>query len=698
MKKIAYLLIALTTMVFTFTSCSDVPMPYEQPSIYDDGSTSKPEGDGSAANPFNIAAAVAKCKEVGNTLSEEKYYIKGYVTKATTADATYGNATFTMSDDTEGNGGSFTAYQIAGNNGDKLTAGYAFNVGDIVTIYGKIYNYSGSTPETEGKGAAWLIAHEKSGSGGGGGLDVIKKVTVAEFNAAEVENDTWYEMTGTVKNLKDGDQYGNFDLEDATGSVYVYGLLSEKGGEKKLFQELVAKYGIANGSTITIRANRGVYNDKIEAVNAYYVPDGGDNTPAGGAKGDGSLQSPYNPLGAINAVKDLTWTSNTDYQKTDNVYVKGKISRIANNGTYSASGTYGNASFYISEDGTEADEFYCYHVLYLGNQKYASGTDIKVGDEVIICGKLMNYRGNTPETVNNEAYLYSLNGTTDGGGSGGDTSAGSGDGSVKSPYNVAAITEICAKLADKEVSTTDYYIKGKICSVKYTFSAQYGTATFNISDDGNTGGTEFTAYGVYYLGNQPWADGNTQIAVGDNVILHGIITNYGGTLETSNKNAYIYSLNGKTSDSGSESGGGESGGSGTVSGNTITVTMSGLGLANAAEMGTVTLSDGTKLIFDGGGNTNTPKYYNTGTAARMYPKNTVTVTSNSKNISKIEITCADNNAEGNITASKGSVNVSGMNVTVSGINSTSTTITNSHTGTGAVSQLRIASIVITYAQ
>ena len=40
MKKIAYLLIALTTMVFTFTSCSDVPMPYEQPSIYDDGSTS----------------------------------------------------------------------------------------------------------------------------------------------------------------------------------------------------------------------------------------------------------------------------------------------------------------------------------------------------------------------------------------------------------------------------------------------------------------------------------------------------------------------------------------------------------------------------------------------------------------------------------------------------------------------------------
>ena len=450
-------------------------MPYEQPSIYDDGSTSKPEGDGSAANPFNIAAAVAKCKEVGNTLSEEKYYIKGYVTKATTADATYGNATFTMSDDTEGNGGSFTAYQIAGNNGDKLTAGYAFNVGDIVTIYGKIYNYSGSTPETEGKGAAWLIAHEKSGSGGGGGLDVIKKVTVAEFNAAEVENDTWYEMTGTVKNLKDGDQYGNFDLEDATGSVYVYGLLETKGGEKKKFQELVAKYGIANGSTITIRANRGDYQGKIEAMNAYYVPEGGGDTPSGGAQGNGSLQSPYNPLGAINAVKDLTWTSNTEYQTTDDVYVKGKISRIANNGTYAASGNYGNASFYISEDGTETDEFYCYHVLYLGNEKYTSGTDIKVGDDVIICGKLMNYRGNTPETVNNGAYLYSLNGST--GGGGGDTPSGSGDGTKNSPYSVSAAQAAGDKTGAYMKGYIVGFVSGQVYADGATFSAEGAVAS-----------------------------------------------------------------------------------------------------------------------------------------------------------------------------------------------------------------------------
>jgi RPA family protein len=78
-------------------------------------------------------------------------------------------------------------------------------------------------------------------------------------------------LTGTVKNLKDNDQYGNFDIEDETGSVYVYGLLSEKGGAKQKFQDLVTAKGIANGKKITIIGNRGAYNDKIEVVNAYFV-------------------------------------------------------------------------------------------------------------------------------------------------------------------------------------------------------------------------------------------------------------------------------------------------------------------------------------------------------------------------------------------------------------------------------------------
>ena len=103
--------------------------------------------------------------------------------------------------------------------------------------------------------------------------------------------------------------------------------------------------------------------------------------------------------------------------------------------------------------------------------------------------------------------------------------------------------------ADVE-STEDITVKGKICSIKYTYSANYGTATYNISDDGQTGeGKEFTVYGSYYFDNKKWEEGQTQIAVGDEVIVKGKVIYYqGNTPEFSNKKNYLISLNGKTKD------------------------------------------------------------------------------------------------------------------------------------------------------
>ena len=137
-------------------------------------------------------------------------------------------------------------------------------------------------------------------------------------------------------------------------------------------------------------------------------------TKIAGANAKGTLGNPYTPAEAAAAVAGLSWTSNTEYESTDEVYMKGKICRIADKGTYTEGGTYGNASFFLSGDGTGDGEFQVYRALYLGNKKFEAGqTDIKVGDEVIICGKLMNYKGNTPETVSGKAYLYSLNGKTE---------------------------------------------------------------------------------------------------------------------------------------------------------------------------------------------------------------------------------------------------------------------------------------------
>ena len=450
MKRFAYLLIAMTTMVFTFTSCEDVPMPFNQPSTYEEpAGTVTPSGTGTQDDPYNVAAAIKKCKELGTTLSEDKYYVKVYVTQATKADATYGNATFTIADAVDGSD-LFTCYQIAGENGQKLTAGYEFNVGDVVTVYGKIYNYSNKTPETEGKGAAWLVAHEKNGEGGGKTTDA-KKVTIAEFNAAEVDNDTWYELTGTVKNPKDGDQYGNFDLEDATGSVYVYGLLSEKGGAKKLFQELVTKYGIANGSTITIHANRGEYNGKIEAVNAYYVPEG-QGGEAGGDKAttvanflaaEVSTDVWYKLTGTVKNLKDGDQYGNFDLEDaTGSVYVYGLL----------------------SEKGGAKKLF----------QDLVKAQGIANGSKITIMGNRGEYNGKAQVT---NAYFVSVDNSGSGGGE--TTPSGSGNGTEKSPYNVTAAKDAGEKTGVYVKGYIVGFVNGQVYADGATFSAN-GAVASNI--------------------------------------------------------------------------------------------------------------------------------------------------------------------------------------------------------------------------
>lgn len=137
-------------------------------------------------------------------------------------------------------------------------------------------------------------------------------------------------------------------------------------------------------------------------------------------------------------------------------------------------------------------------------------------------------------------------------------------------------------------------------------------------------------------------------------------------------------------------------------GNSITVKASDFGVANDTEVSTITLTNGTTLTFNAGGGSNAPKYYTNGTNVRMYPKNTVTVTSTNKKIVKVVLNCDTYNgticnASGNVTATPGSVNVADAVITITGIDNLSTLITNTSTITGAASQIRFKSITITYA-
>ena len=398
------------------------------------GGTGTPEGDGSLASPYNVAGVLDYINKMeDNGKSENDVYVKGKISKVKEEySSQFGNGTFYIKDD--GADADFYVYRalFLGNKAWK-DGDTQIQVGDDVIICGKVTKYVnqyGTTPETVQKEAYLysLNGTSEGGSGGGQGGETseVKKVTVAEFNAADVSKTQKYQLTGKVSGTINT-QYGNFDLEDDTGTVYVYGLTKTELGYGQKNDQSFESLGVKEGDTVTLIGYRGEYQGKIEVVYAYYVShtsgsggnEGGGNeggSEGGGQQGNGSgtLNDPYNAAGAAAAVENLTWTSNTEYQTTDEVYVKGKICKIANKGTFGESGDYGNASFYISDDGKESGtQFYIFRTLYLGNKKYESGTDIKVGDEVVVKGKLMNYKGNTPETEGNKSYIYSLNGKTE---------------------------------------------------------------------------------------------------------------------------------------------------------------------------------------------------------------------------------------------------------------------------------------------
>lgn len=230
--------------------------------------------------PFTacMANVFAGNLEQGETTPED-YYVKGKIADIKyTFSEQYGTATFFISRDGS-NDYTFQAYSVYYlENKPWVEGNTQIKVGDEVIICGKLTNYNG-TPETASKKAYIYSLNGVTKNEMGEKPEEIKSVTIAEFNAAAESSSVWYQLTGIVNNLKDNDMYGNFDLEDETGSVYVYGVLSEKGGAKRLFQELVAAKGIQNGSKLTIIGNRGSYNGKIEVTNAYFVSV--DNSAAG---------------------------------------------------------------------------------------------------------------------------------------------------------------------------------------------------------------------------------------------------------------------------------------------------------------------------------------------------------------------------------------------------------------------------------
>ena len=291
MKKIIYSLLVLAMAAFTFSSCEDVPAPYDMPTKPETPEL-QPTGSGTAADPFNIAAVEKYIDEGGS--AETEIYVKGKVVsvKQGSFDPQYGSLKYYISEDGTATNQFYVYNGYAGPNRTKFSGEDALKPGDEVVICGKVDNYQGTK----------------------------------EF--------------------------------------------------------LVGNYIVS-----------------LNGVGGTTTPD----TPAGEAKGTGTEADPFNSVAANNLATSLRSGKVSDKE----YYIKGKIQEIKDQ----FAAQFGNATFYIADD-ENSQKFLIFRTYYFGGEKWKEGDgQLKIGDEVVVCAKLINYMGNTPET-NQGGKLISVNGKT----------------------------------------------------------------------------------------------------------------------------------------------------------------------------------------------------------------------------------------------------------------------------------------------
>ena len=438
----------------------------------------------------------ATCAEVLAGPESKTYRVTGICTKI--VNTTYGN--WYLND---GTGEVYIYGTLDSKGGTKNFLSWGLEVGDQITVEGPKTVYNGTVELVD----VTVVKIVKS---------LIKCESVT-FNGEEF-TELPYDGGEVVASLT---CKGNgVAVEIPADAQSWLGIVSTTVGENPTVTFRVAPNdGDTRSTTIVFKTTDGKKEYTSQATikqKAFKLPKG--KNPA----------DPFSVAEAIKKCQEIGGTSDGEIY-----YAKGKISSIKEIST-----SYGNGTFNISDDGTDNNALTCYRSFFLDNEKFTAEDQVAVGDEVVVCGKLVNYtdkNGNVTPEFSGNVYIYSLK----------KASAGGNDGSQAKPFNVKEITAIAAQLAENETSEADYYFKGKISTIKYTFSAQYGTATFFISDDG-TATDEFQIYSAYYYGGNAWVEGNTQIAVGDEVVIYGKVCNYKGTLETASKKAYVYSINGKT--------------------------------------------------------------------------------------------------------------------------------------------------------
>ena len=353
-----------TTVTGVAVGTATITATWEEDDNFEAGSknftvtVTDPNGPGTVNNPYSVAQALAA---IDANEGITGVYAKGIVSEIVTAfSSEYGNISYNISADGTTSSDQLQAYRGKSYDGENFTSEDDIQVGDEVVVFGNLKKYN-STYEFDA----------------GNQLVSLKRSTKEEAGLA-------FETTEFTINL---------------GESFTAPALTNPNNLEVTWESSNTNVAtVANDGTVTLGTVAG-YTE----ITASFA--GNDNYLPGSASyrltvvdqnAHGTADQPYTVAEAIEFINTLGTTT------SDVVYVKGVISQVD-----SYNGTYKSITYWISDDGTTATQMQVYSGKGLESADFSSKDDLKVGDEVTVCGNVKLYNG-TPEFDKNN-YLVAFN-------------------------------------------------------------------------------------------------------------------------------------------------------------------------------------------------------------------------------------------------------------------------------------------------
>ena len=418
-------------------------------------------------DPLTCAEAAALCAKLNSgETTGKKYYVKGVISSIIEEFGTqYGNATFWMSDD--GSSNVFEVYRCLylGNVKYSNTADQNIGEGDKVVVYGILTNYNG-TPETS-QNNAYLYKLSA-------GTDPVLSTKTPSVTVGFSETTATFEVAG--KNLTGG-------WSVTTDADWITDYTKSGEGEGKIEVSFGANTGAERTAVFTVSA-AGASDLKLTLIQAEYQE-------------NGTADKPYTVAEALEVINGLEDGKTT----AADVFTKGVIVKIESVDT----GSYGNATYLISDNGSTEHTIKVFRGYYLEGEKFTAEDQIAVGDVVVIKGKLQKYiekdGSMTPEMAAKN-FIYSIN----------------------RPLSVSAALTAIDGMEDGKTADEQVLVKG-IVTGESGIDTGYGNATFKITEDGKAESAALTVFRAKDFGNEKFQNAEA-FKNGDTVVVIGQLQRY----------------------------------------------------------------------------------------------------------------------------------------------------------------------------